>query len=60
MKTYETLLTEMTGAHLLTVTLNRPDVGNARDTQMGLDLLDLWTTLNDDPGDVRCLTARCR
>jgi enoyl-CoA hydratase/carnithine racemase len=55
MKAYETLLTEMTGAHLLTVTLNRPDVGNARNTQMGLDLLDLWTTLIEDPGEVRCV-----
>ncbi|HET6610061.1 MAG TPA: enoyl-CoA hydratase-related protein [Rhodopila sp.] len=55
MKSYETLLTETVGAHLLRVTLNRPEVGNAKNTQMGLDLLDLWTGLVDDPGEVRCV-----
>lgn len=55
MKTYETLLTEQIGAHLLKVTLNRPEVGNAKNTQMGLDLLDLWTGLIDDPGETRCV-----
>jgi enoyl-CoA hydratase/carnithine racemase len=55
MQTYETLLTETIGAHLLKVTLNRPEVGNAKNTRMGLDLLDLWTRLIDDPGEVRCV-----
>jgi enoyl-CoA hydratase/carnithine racemase len=55
MKSYETILTEMLGEHLLLVTLNRPEVGNARNTQMGLDLLDLWTGLIVDPGPVRCV-----
>jgi enoyl-CoA hydratase/carnithine racemase len=55
MKTYETVLTEMIGGHLLKVTLNRPEAGNAKNTQMGLDLLDLWTSLIDDPGDIRCV-----
>jgi enoyl-CoA hydratase/carnithine racemase len=55
MKTYETILTETLNDHLLKVTLNRPEVGNAKNTQMGLDLLDLWTTLIDDPGDIRCV-----
>jgi hypothetical protein len=32
MKTYETLLTETIGDHLLKVTLNRPEVGNAKNT----------------------------
>src|SRR3984957_570903 len=54
-QTYETVLTETIGAHLLKVTLNRPEVGNAKNTQMGLDLLDLWTRLIDDPGDTRCV-----
>lgn len=49
MKPYETLLIETIGDHLLKVTLNRPEVGNARNTQMGRDLLDLWTGLIDDP-----------
>ena len=55
MKPYETILTETIGEHLLKVTLNRPEVGNAKNTQMGLDLLDLWTGLIDDPGDIRCV-----
>jgi enoyl-CoA hydratase len=55
MKTYESLLTERVGLHVLKVTLNRPEVGNAKNTQMGLDLLELWTGLIDDPGDVRCV-----
>jgi enoyl-CoA hydratase len=54
-KSYETVLTETIGGHLLKVTLNRAEVGNARNTQMGLDLLDLWTGLIDDPGDIRCV-----
>jgi enoyl-CoA hydratase/carnithine racemase len=55
MKAYETLLTEPIGPHILKVTLNRPEVGNAKNTQMGLDTLDLWTGLIDDPGDLRCV-----
>jgi enoyl-CoA hydratase len=30
MKRYETILTEMSGDHVLTVTMNRPEVGNAK------------------------------
>jgi enoyl-CoA hydratase/carnithine racemase len=55
MKRYATILTEAIGDHLLKVTLNRPEVGNAKNTQMGLDLLELWTGLIDDPGDIRCI-----
>ena len=54
-KTYETLLVETPRPHLLRVTLNRPEVGNAKNTQMGLDTLDLWTRLIDHPGEVRCV-----
>ncbi|HET6184215.1 MAG TPA: enoyl-CoA hydratase-related protein [Acetobacteraceae bacterium] len=52
---YETVLVETPRPHLLLVTLNRPDSGNAKNTQMGRDLLDLWTRLVADPGDVRCV-----
>jgi enoyl-CoA hydratase len=52
---YETILTETIRPHLLLVTLNRPEVGNAKNTQMGLDTLDVWTSLINDPGDVRCV-----
>jgi enoyl-CoA hydratase/carnithine racemase len=50
---YQTLRVEMHGAHVLIVTLNRPEVANALNTQMGRDLLDLWTGLIAEPGAVR-------
>jgi enoyl-CoA hydratase len=52
---YETLSSSMASAHVLQVTLNRPQVGNAINTQMGHDLLDLWRRLTEDPGEVRCV-----
>lgn len=54
-RSYETATAEMAGPHVLKVTLNRPQVGNALNTQMGRDLLDLWTGLTEDPGEVRCI-----
>jgi len=52
---YETLLVEKREEHLLLVTLNRPQVLNALDTQMGRDKLDLWTRLAAEPGKLRCV-----
>ena len=52
---YETVTTEMVGQHVLKVTLNRPQVGNSLNTQMGHDLLDLWNRLTADAGEVRCI-----
>jgi enoyl-CoA hydratase/carnithine racemase len=52
---YETLATHNAEPHILVVTLNRPNVANAINTQMGRDLLDLWTRLTDDSGDIRCI-----
>lgn len=52
---YETLAVELTGDHVLQVTLNRPQVGNAINTQTGHDLLDLWSRLTVDAGEVRCV-----
>ncbi len=42
-----------------TVTLNRPDVGNAFDVTMTDDLLELSTRLSRDP-DVRCVLLRAK
>ncbi len=53
--TYSTLLLEIKGNHTLQVTLNRPEVSNALNTQMGRDLFDLWTRLTEDAGAVRCI-----
>lgn len=52
---YPTLKTETPEPHVLLVTLNRPEVGNAINTRMGQDLLDLWTRLTEEAGDVRCV-----
>jgi enoyl-CoA hydratase len=52
-KSYETLLVETAAPHVLKVTLNRPEVANALNTQMGRDLLDLWTHVIAEPGDTR-------
>lgn len=52
---YETLLVQPQDAHLLLVTLNRPAVLNALNTQMGRDLLDLFTRLTAEPAEVRCV-----
>lgn len=49
---YPTLLTDLAD-RILTVTLNRPEVSNALNTQMGRDLAHLWTSLGADAGDVR-------
>jgi enoyl-CoA hydratase/carnithine racemase len=52
---YSTLAIESPSPHLLVVRLNRPASMNAINTQMGLDMLDLWTRLGADAGDVRCI-----
>jgi enoyl-CoA hydratase len=52
---YTTLRTETVDRHVLLVTLNRPEVSNAINTQMGRDLLDLWSGLAAAPGDVRAV-----
>ncbi len=51
---YQTLSTEIIDTHVLRITLNRPDVLNAINTQMGRDTLDLWTRLGAEPGELRC------
>jgi len=53
--TYQTLRAQPGAEHVLVVTLNRPEVLNALNTQMGRDQLDLWTRLAAEPGDVRCV-----
>ena len=58
---YQTLAVEPQGEHILLVTLNRPQVLNALNTQMGKDQLDLWTRLTAEPGTTalrRCSPAR--
>ena len=52
--TYNTLLTEL-DSHVLTLTLNRPQAGNALNTEMLTELNVLLGALYIDPGDVRCI-----
>lgn len=46
---------ERDGAQVLVATLNRPQVLNALNTQMGREQLDLWTRLGAEPGEIRCV-----
>jgi enoyl-CoA hydratase len=52
---WDTLQLQMHEDGVLQVTLNRPDVGNAINTRMGQELLDLWLRLTDDAQGVRCV-----
>jgi enoyl-CoA hydratase/carnithine racemase len=51
---YRTLQTEIVDRYVLVVTLNRSEASNAVNTQMGRDLLDLWTRLIS-PGELRAV-----
>lgn len=55
MKDYETLLLSTPAPHVLQIMLNRPDVSNAMNTQMGLDLLEVYDGLCADPASYRCV-----
>ena len=54
---YKTLSLKPQGEHVLLVVLNRPDVLNAINTQMGRDQLDLWTRITAEPGKLRCMVV---
>jgi enoyl-CoA hydratase/carnithine racemase len=55
LRDYSTLSLKTIETHVLLVKLNRPEVSNAVNTQMGRDLFDLWSTLIADIGDVRAV-----
>ncbi len=52
---FATLALATPQAHVLQVTMNRPDVANAMNTQMGLDLMRCFEDIALDAGDVRCI-----
>ncbi len=52
---FDTLTLQRHGEHVLQVTLNRPQVGNAINTRMGEELLALWRQLTQDAGALRCV-----
>jgi enoyl-CoA hydratase len=55
MTSYATLSLATPQPELLVVSLNRPEVANALNTQMGRDLEALWSGLIVAPGDIRCV-----
>ncbi|HWE73731.1 MAG TPA: enoyl-CoA hydratase-related protein [Stellaceae bacterium] len=52
---YQTILTDTPVPHVLRVTLNRPEVANAFNTQMMRDLLALWQELAVSAEPPRCI-----
>ena len=54
-QSYATLSLSNPLAHVLQVTLNRPEVSNAFNTQMATDLVDCFENLALDAGDYRCV-----
>src|SRR5437870_13887345 len=52
---YETLSVEDKGEGLVLLMLNRPQVANAMNTQMGRDLLDFFDDVNGEPLAYRCI-----
>ncbi len=57
---YETLHVERVDDHILVVTFDRPEVANAKNTQMGREQKDLFEGLYVDTEDVRCVVLTGR
>jgi len=54
-QTYESLLLDNPAAHILQVTLNRPEVANAFNTQMATDLVHCFEQLALEQAEYRCV-----
>ncbi len=54
---YETARVDDKGDGLLVLSLNRPQVANAMNTQMGRDLLTFFEAVNGDPLAYRCIVV---
>jgi len=52
---FETVTAEKRDDHILVVTLNRPEASNALNTQMGLDLVELFEGLSTDIEGLRAV-----
>jgi len=52
---FETIVVSRNDDHILVVTLNRPEVSNALNTQMGLDLVELFEAFSTDLADLRAV-----
>mgnify|MGYP006089416031 CR=1 FL=1 len=56
-RNYDTLLLNDPADHVLLVTLNRPQVANAFNTQMAMDLMNLFEGLNINPAETRAVVV---
>ncbi len=56
-QSFETLQVRSLDGDILQVLLDRPDAANAMNTQMGRDLLALFSRLNADPQQARCIVV---
>ena len=52
---FTTLLVDRHDNGLVVITLNRPEAGNAVNTDMGLELLDVWTDFVRNNDGLRCV-----
>ena len=52
---FTTILVDRNDNGLVIITLNRPEAGNAVNTDMGLELLDVWTDLVRNNDGLRCV-----
>ena len=52
---FETLKIEEPASGVKLITLNRPEVRNALNTKMGLELREIFVPLKFTPGDLRCI-----
>ena len=57
MKSLETVTVDYPQEHVVLVTLNRPAVANAMNTQMGLDLLEVFDGFGAAPNKQRCIVV---
>ena len=57
---FETLHVERVDDHILVVTLDRPEVANAKNTAMGLEHKELYEGLYRDTEEVRCVVMTGR
>ena len=56
-QSYATLVLSNPATHVLQITLNRPQVANAFNTQMATDLMHCFERLALEPGDYRCVVV---
>ncbi len=55
MRKYETITLETPTPHVLTIVMDRPSAANAMNTQMGLELMEVFEGFLVDTQDLRCL-----